>query len=331
MVTKSINILNLNVPCNNFCRYCLLSYCGKTLGIDYERSIQYARNFYEWLQENRPEIDFMYYFGYSMEHPHLFEVIKFMQETNSPSGKFLQFNGMKSRNSRELNELLTNLKDLGVELLNFTFYGTEEYHDKFSARRGDYCLMMETLDMALEKGIGVEIGIPVLKENLNQLEELVDIFSCKKVDLRLFTPHAGGRGETLSDSKITVEDYISMSDKVKRYFNRSSNKTQSEWLTAPPKEVVHRTLMLSLLPSNIEKLEKQTFEETLLELEKMDEEYFSQIPSFNELLIRYADENDRRLYSKKDLYILYRKRFVEENKIEITDITDERYCSSIRY
>ena len=30
-----------------------------------------------------------------MEHPKLLEAIKFMQETNSPGGEFLQFDGMK--------------------------------------------------------------------------------------------------------------------------------------------------------------------------------------------------------------------------------------------
>jgi len=331
MVTKSINILNLNVPCYNRCRYCLLSYCGETLGIDYDRSVRYARAFYQWLQQNRPEINFMYYFGYSMEHSRLFEAIQFMQETNSPSGEFLQFNGMKERTAEELAFFLAQLKEWGIKRLNFTFYGAREYHDKFSARQGDYELMMKTLDMALELDFSVEVGIPVTKENINQIDELVELFSNKRVDLYIFTPHSGGRGGSLFNLKITLEDYRNMRENTKKYLNRNAHKTPSEWAKNPPKEAAYRTLTLSLLPSNIEELENQSFEETLLQLETMDEQYFSIIPSFNVLLLRYADPSDERLYSKKDLYMLYRKKFIEENGIQIKDITDERYSGSIRY
>ncbi len=331
MVTKSIHILNLNVPCQNFCKYCLLSYDGKTLGIDYERSIKYAKSFYHWLKENRPDLGFTYYFGYSMEHPHLFEVIKFMQETHSPSGRFLQFNGMKIRNDSELNEFMLCLKNIGIETLDFTFYGTEEYHDKFSARKGDYVWMMRALNEALKKGLQVQVEIPVTKENLQQMDALVDVFSCKNVQIRLFTPHSGGRGACLFSQKITIEDYEGMHEKNKIYFNRNANKTPWEWAQNPPKEVEFRTLTLSLTPSNIQQLEKQLFEETLLDLERMDEKYFSVIPSFFALLKRYADDKDNRLYSKKDLYFLYRARYIQENNLNIVDITDERFHSSVRY
>ena len=46
ITTKSINILNLCVPCYNYCKYCLLSWDGKCLGIDYDRSVEYAKKFY---------------------------------------------------------------------------------------------------------------------------------------------------------------------------------------------------------------------------------------------------------------------------------------------
>ena len=120
MRTTSINILNLCVPCYNHCRYCLLSWNGKCLGVEYTRSVEYARNFYNWLKIAHPDINFVYYFGYSMEHPDLPEAIKFMQETNSPGGEFLQFDGMKMRTRAELHELLENIRTLGIKLIDFT-------------------------------------------------------------------------------------------------------------------------------------------------------------------------------------------------------------------
>ena len=102
MKTTSLNILNLCVRCYNHCKYCLLSWDGKCLGIEYERSVAYAREFYDWLKMSNKDINFTYYFGYSMDHPDLPNAIKFMQETNSPGGEFLQFDGMKMRTRDEL-------------------------------------------------------------------------------------------------------------------------------------------------------------------------------------------------------------------------------------
>lgn len=331
MKTTSLNILNLCVPCYNHCKYCLLSWNGKCLGIDYERSVIYARKFYNWLKNTHKEINFTYYFGYAMEHPDLPNAIKFMQETNSPSGEFLQMDGMRMRTREELDSLFASLNELGIKLVDFTFYGTKEYHDKFSARKGDFELMMNSLEIALEKGLDVEVGIPITKENINQIDELLNLLPEDKIRIFIFTPHSGGRGVRLLDSKITVDDYEKLSPNVKRYFSRNKNKTPMEWIDSHELPPDKRILTLSLLPTNIEHLENQTFEDTLKELEKMDEDYYNKIPEFQKLLERYADSKDIHLYSRKDLYLLYRKRFIEEEDISVLDVTDERFSGSLRY
>lgn len=329
--TTSINILNLSVPCNNHCKYCLLSWDGNCLGIADERAMNYAKRFYSWLKKKRPEMNFVYYFGYSMEHPKLFEVIDFLQETNSPGGKFLQFDGMNMRSNDELEELFIQLKNKGIQLIDFTFYGMEAYHDKFAGRKNDFDLMMRSLRIALDKGLQVEVGIPVIKDNINQIDELISILPQEEIRIFLFTPHSNGRGIHLADSKITANDYENMSDVCKKLLNRDKNRTPLEWLNASFKEVEHRILTLSLLPSNIDKLENQEFDKTILELERMDEAYYQVIPSFRELLRMYANEKDNHLYTQKDLYIQYRRRYIEENHLDIIDLTDERFSGSIRY
>ena len=331
MKTTSINILNLCVPCYNHCRYCLLSWNGKCLGIEYTRSVEYARNFYNWLKIAHPDIKFVYYFGYSMEHPDLPEAIKFMQETNSPGGEFLQFDGMKMRTKAELHELFENIRTLGIKSIDFTFYGTQQYHDRFAGRKGDFELMMNSLEIALEKGINVEVGIPITKENISQIDELISMFPQDKIKIFLFTPHSGGRGIALLDSKITVDDYEGLSVIAKNHFNRNNNKTPLEWLNTELPTVENRVLTLSLLPSNIEHLEQHSFDHTLTALEKMDEDYFGMVPDFQSLLTMYADVNDKSLYSRKDLYMLYRRRYIEDNNLAVSDLTDERFSGSIRY
>lgn len=331
MKTTSLNILNLCVRCYNHCKYCLLSWDGKCLGIDYARSVEYARNFYNWIKSTHPDINFVYYFGYSMDHPDLPEAIKFMQETNSPGGEFFQFDGMKMRTREELQELLGSIKELGIKLIDFTFYGTQEYHDGFAGRKGDFELMMNSMEIALEKGLNVEVGIPITKENISQIDALIKMLPEDKIRIFLFTPHSGGRGVTLLDSKITIDDYERLSSTAKQYFNRNNNKTPLEWLDTDIPVVKNRVLTLSLLPTNIEHFEQLSFEGTLNELERMDEDYYSLVPDFQSLLKMYVDSNDRRLYSKKDLYLLYRRQYIADNKLTVVDMTDERFSGSLRY
>lgn len=331
MKTTSLNILNLCVPCYNHCKYCLLSWDGECLGIEYERSVAYARKFYDWLKEFHKDINFTYYFGYSMDHPDLPNAIRFLQETNSPGGEFLQFDGMQMRTREELDALLTRIADLGVKLIDFTFYGTKEYHDKFAGRKGDFELMMDSMEIALEKGLNVEVGIPITKVNLSQIDALLSQLPQDKIKIFIFTPHSGGRGIQLLDAKITVDDYENLSSNAKRYFDRNRNQTPAEWLSNQGPAPKNRVLTLSLLPSNIDHLEKRSFEDTLRDLEKLDEDHYDKIPDFQNLLERYADPEDIHLYSKKDLFLLYRKRYIEDEKISVLDVTDERFSGSLRY
>lgn len=301
------------------------------MGVDYEKSVNYANAFYQWLKINHPEINFAYFFGYSMEHPQLFEAIEFMQKTNSPGGEFLQLDGLKKRTTNELESFLVKLKNSGIKLINLTFYGTEEFHDTFAGRKGDFTLMVNTLNIAHDIGLNVEVGIPALKNNVNQLEELVKLLSVNETPVRIFTPHSGGKGKNLINQKITIDDYNLLSEQVKMRFNRNNNRTQFEWFLNPPEEVTARTLVISLLASNFDDLQKQSFEQTIKHLESLDENYYSAVPSFQALLAKYCDKNDNRLYTKKDLYNIYRNKFIQENNLKIVDITDERFSGSIRY
>ena len=173
MKTVSVHVMDLSVPCANRCRYCLLSYDGRVNGVGLDRSMAYAQGFHDWLRENRPELNFLYGWGYSMEHPRLAEAIRFCRSLGCATGEFLQFDGMAMRTQAELRELLTMLRREGIRLIDLTFYGTEDYHDRFAARKGDYRLMMDTLAAANEVGLDVTISIALTRENSGQLNELL--------------------------------------------------------------------------------------------------------------------------------------------------------------
>ena len=191
MKTISINVMNLCVPCENRCRYCLLSYDGKIGGIDYARSENYAKRFYDWMKKNRPDLSFLFGFGYSMEHPNLMDAIRFCQSVDSPTGEFLQLDGLKFRTEEQLEQLLLELKDHGIKMLNFTFYGTEAYHDRFAGRKGDYRLMLNTLKAAEKIGIDTTVGIPLSGENVEQVDDLLQELSKFPLkNISCFIPHS---------------------------------------------------------------------------------------------------------------------------------------------
>ena len=332
MQTVSINVENLCVPCANRCRYCLLSYDGKLRGVDYGRSEAYARRFYDWLRRHRPDLSFAFYFGYSMEHPQLLEAIDFAASIGSPAGEFLQFDGMAFHSDEEIHALLSGIQAHGVKLIDLTFYGTRDYHDRFAARPGDFDFMLRILRAARDLGLSVQTSIPVTKENLSQVDELMDILTAQGSGrIFCFIPHEEGRGVSLSPARLEETDLDTLSETARGYLNRSRFRPEREWvaetsLPAPTR----RVLTLSLTPENVDYFESLPFDDTIRYLEKLDDDYYAAIPSFRELLDRYGDPQGTRLYSARDLYLHYQRRYIQENNIDIYDINDERQHFSRR-
>lgn len=332
MKTVSINVMNLCVPCENRCRYCLLSYDGRIGGVDYKRSEAYAKRFYEWLQDNRPDLSFLFGFGYSMEHPDLLGAIDFCHSIGSATGEFLQFDGMKFRTDAELETLLQQLKDHGIKLIDLTFYGTESYHDRFAARTGDYRLMMNTLVQANKIGLDVTVSIPITHENVNQLDDLIaELEQHGAQQIRCFVPHSEGRGRLLDPVRFSAEDYQNLSDDVRGRINWNRFKTESEWLKYGFPVNEKRVLTVTLTPDNVGFFEGQSFADTIAYLEKLDDDYYAAIPTVGELAKIYGNLNGDRYYSARDLYLSYQRRYIEDHKLKVYDMNNERQCFSRRF
>ena len=332
MKTVSINVMNLCVPCENRCRYCLLSYDGKVSGVDYGRSEAYAKRFYQWLKANRPDLSFLFGFGYSMENPKLLEAIDFCQSIGSATGDFLQFDGMKFRTDGELEVLLRQLKERGIKLIDLTYYGTESYHDRFAARAGDYRLMINTLAKANEVGLDVTVSIPVTQENASQLDALItELKQYRTQRIACFIPHGEGRGHLLEPVRFSAADYANLSGDMRSRINRNRFKTESQWLHSGFPTLEKRVLTVTLTPENVDFFESLPFADTITYLEKLDDDYYAAIPTVEELAQIYGDPNGDRYYSARDLYLNYQRRYIADHKLRIYDINDERQCFSRRF
>lgn len=333
MKTVSIYVSNLCVPCENRCRYCLLSWDGKLRGVDYERSRAYAERFCNWLKAKRPDMNFAFYYGYSMEHPQLLDTIDFARKIGSPGGSFLQFDGMKFRADEEVRELLTSIQTHGIELIDLTFYGTREYHDRFAARKGDFDYMIRILKIANQVGLPVNVGIALNHENADQGEPLLEELKKHKLNhIFCFVPHAEGRGETLNPVRFRQSDYDALPQSVKEHFNSRKFRTEGQWVREGVfSQPERRALGISLTPQNVDFFENMDFADTISYLERLDDTYYAAIPTLSELANLYGDPAGECFYSERDLFLNYQRRYIAEHGLKLHDVNDERQCFSRRF
>ena len=332
MKTTSVMIQNLCVPCFSYCRYCLLSWNGKIEGINWENSIVIAKRFIEEINECLPHLKTSFSFGYSMEHPHLETALTTLNQLKSPMSEFLQCNGMKMRNDNQCDDLMLTLKKEGLKELNFTFYGLAEYHDSFAGRKGDFNLLFRMIKAA-KHNVSFTVSIPLTKENIKQINELVAILKIEGSNkIRLFIPHQEGRGKSLNDVRLTKEDLSLLSSEAIKLFNHDVYKTESEWLSeTDPINQQNRLIIISLRADNIKDYENKNALSLIKEIELLDEEYYASFPVFKELAKQYGDYQGNKLYGIRDLYHHYRLCFQQEHKLQVYDVTDERQSGSRRY
>ena len=329
MKTESILLQTLCVPCGCHCRYCLLSWDGHCPGADWERSAALARRMAEWLRKERPGLRFHFSFGYSMEHPQLPEALDLLRELDCVQAEFLQCDGLRIRDERETVEFVRMIREHGVRALNFTYYGTEDDHDRFAGRKGDFAWMQRLRAAAREAGLETSAGIPLTRENAPLAGALLERLAGETV--RFFVPHAEGRGAALEPIRLRLEDFDALPETVRERLNRSVYRTEAEWMRDPPPEPTRRMLLLSLTPENIADFETRPFAESIAAAEALDEAYYAQLPTIKELLECYGDTQGTTFYSARDLAAKLQKRRLRELGQQPYDVTDERRTGSRRY
>ena len=171
MRTVSFSIANYCVPCHAHCRYCLLSSCSEASGVDYRRSEAFAHRVLTEIAEKRPDISGSFYIGYCMDTADLWDYIRFSGDHHSPGASFLQMNGFEFREAAELLSMMQRIREEGVKLIDLTFYGTEDYHDRFAGRKGDFRFILQMVSAAIQSDLPLHISIPLLRSNLDQMKK----------------------------------------------------------------------------------------------------------------------------------------------------------------
>lgn len=333
METISIGIQNLYAPCNCACRYCLLQSCKTADGVEYYRGKRIAERFINWGKEKCLKNLPYYYISYCADYPELFDNISFNKSIGFVGASFLQCNGIKIKNEAEIDKFVAKLKMAGINMIDTTFFGNQEYHDWFAARPGDYRFMMQLAKSVVQHEIICSPSVVVTEENKNMLDDLFKILArVTDIDnIHSFLPHYRGRGYLMEDSRLTEKGYKMLSDKVKSTINIKRYKTEREWLSIEKlPEYTKRAIVITLRKDNIEMLENMTCDEIISYVEKLDDNYYRSIPTINQLAEIYGDKNNTKLYRLRDLFWMWQKRYREENHIDTYNVTDERFCNTIR-
>ena len=240
-------------------------------------------------------------------------------------------NGFAFRDDPELLALMGRIRAEGVKLIDLTFYGTEEYHDRFAGRKGDYRFMTRMLSAAVQAELPVNISIPLLRSNLDQMRELRALLSAYPgTRFSYFLPHSKGRGRALQDQRITRREFDTLPEEIRNTFVKIPHQTEAEWIAdIGSRAFDKRALTLVLDQENIARFEAMPAEEILSFMEGLDDQYLSQMPSLPELAAKYGDPGNEQLFRFRDLALKWQQRFIADTGNTIYDMHDESHHFSV--
>ena len=331
--TVSIGVQNLAAPCHCACRYCLL-HSAKTApdGVDYFRGKRIAERLAGWARETGFAPLPYYYVPYCADYPELTDTIAFNRSVGFAGARFLQCNGIAMRDAAQTEEFLRRIKDAGVTDLDTTFFGDEAFHDRFAARAGDWRFMLRLAETAGRLRLTVSPSVVLLRDNLTMLPALFGTLAqvTDPAHIHSFLPDYRGRGHLVENSRLTRTDCENLPENVKRTFRADRYKTEREWLQSPLPEYTKRALVITLRRDNIEMLERMTCAEMIQYVERLDDAYYAAVPGINELAAQYGNPENGRLYRPRDLFWMWQRRYIRENRLNLYDVTDERYCCTVR-
>ena len=328
MKTIGLFIEDLRVPCNSHCRYCLLACENKVNKTDFSETEKFVRRIAGEMKDTGME--FGYYMGYCMDAPYLKDYVKLSQEYGFASADFLQMNGFRFRDLGAIANLITDIKDLGIQKVDFTFYGLREYHDRFAGRRGDFDFNIDMLRACMRLYVPVRVSMPLNKENMDQAEELYRfLYSLDVREFFIFLPHSKGRGRYLENLRLTQDDFDRLPEVIKQNFSKVTYKAEREWLLENYFPDARERILTMVIREDTDYLDLSA-EEILRELERKDDAFYEKMPSDSELAGIYGNRESDQLFRKRDLIIKYRQAWAKDHP-EIEDTIEEYKDFSLRY
>jgi hypothetical protein len=141
-----------------------------------------------------------------------------------------------------------------------------------------------------------------LEPLLDVLEELPDRDGDWRYAMPFFYQTAAQRSQPeVEDDRIDEADRDALPPRILRlYTGKDSNRSEREWierLAIREPAVVDVTMVIRLAAGSIDTLEQTPIADTYADMERRTGEAYAALPAFHELLERYGDRTNTKIYS----------------------------------
>jgi hypothetical protein len=270
-----------------------------------------VERFLEWEQARGGDMYVAYVLNYTSDYDrHTLELVRDLSDRFPRRYKPLSgitLGGLPWRPEDELRAWLLERQEFGCKTAHASIAGTGKVHDYWNGRPGNFDLIMTTLRIAGELGMGLGARLFVTKSTvpmLQDLNEMLEQMPKHENDWRYALPFFyAGWGAKLEAERIDEDIRDSLPDWLDPLIKRSSCdgfwRSEREWIThieASPEQPIETNLILNVTDDNIGRLELMSCDEIFADYEARTHAAYAAMPSLYELCDRYGDEENRKVY-----------------------------------
>jgi len=276
-------------------------------------------------------------FDGSLPNDQLVDYISFKNAYDLPGKDYMSLNGLPLYSQEELRNLLSILSQTGIRVVNLSFFGIENIHDKFARRFGDFDYLLTIARIITEYGLLRSESIFLRKPTLKILPELVrmldNIPGLAERHFSFFDYR--GLAVKLDDERPEYTDITALPDNILENINFNTYRPEAEWYRRiMSNELPMKTLRVHSIVvnnRNANYLEREPCDKILASLQKREEQRRIIEPSLISLANIYGDKEGYKMYALRDLEWKWMLNFYidQQNKHSLRRIT--RHQSSIEY
>ena len=231
--------LTINVaPCAHICRYCLCSSASRrrtTLSLSRFEAL--VHRFHDWAETSgadAPEI--VSFIGPSFDYDtETLETVKRLRARRGWSFDILNLGGQRFRDHEILRSWLDERQRAGIIGFHASFAGSEDIHDAWNGRAGDFDYQVKILRLGAARGMVRHERLFLAKNTLPLIDRLLDVLENIPGEVRdryacpFFYAGTAARHE---GERLTEEDRGTLSDRVRqlRLWGVENWRSEREWL-----------------------------------------------------------------------------------------------------
>lgn len=310
-------------PCACRCSFCCLG--------DYPKDEQISFEDYERVMKKFSSVVDIYgmrlrSFIYNCpEHSYVKKQIELYNSLPMEKMEYVQLdlNGTKIKSADEIVSWFDMLQDAGVEKVAFSWFGTEQTHDRFVNRKGYYQYLNLCANEAKKRNMPVISKVFLYKGIIGEIDELISHLNEFSTTIICAFMEYSGNAKQMEKEFLTVQDLNSLSTKTKKYIDkvyRDKFKTEKEWILLAKEGLFPRfnivDYVLYLDSSNIQHILDSSVEDIISEFRKMNTEFQNSFGEIKDLALKYGDLDCEILYECRDMLRKWLEQHFEKESLD---------------